>query len=215
MEFLNSKNDLYLGGAVNQDEDISTQLKNILLNDSDLQNTLATVLSANTNLQNAILDKAYPVGSYYISHNSTSPATLFGGTWTRINNEFLYCMGDNAKKPDNSSSDLSVGGTGGSKTHTHTTGNFKLRLDHLPSHSHNLEWGRGCEYSQTGSGLVHFNVNAEDGPGGPYNLQMMANYPYGKATEDIGGGLPHNHGTTGESSNIPPYVAVYCWRRTA
>ena len=25
---------------------------------------------------------------------------------------------------------------------------------------------------------------------------------------------PHNHGNTGSSSNIPPYIAVYCWRRT-
>ena len=33
---------------------------------------------------------AYPVGSYYISGNSTSPADLFGGTWQRIEGRILY-----------------------------------------------------------------------------------------------------------------------------
>lgn len=196
------------GGNNLNAEDISTQLKDILANDSDLQNTLATVLGGNTNLQNVILDKAYPVGSYYISHNSTSPATLFGGTWTRINNEFLYCMGDNAKKPDNSSADLSIGETGGSKTHKHTTGDFTLKIEHIPSHRHDsvyvdksigINSGGSSDWQQV---LWHKNYSNADG---------LAN----KATTATGGGKAHNHGDTGESSNIPPYVAVYCWRRTA
>ena len=32
---------------------------------------------------------AYPVGSIYISFNSTSPATLFGGTWAQLTGAFL------------------------------------------------------------------------------------------------------------------------------
>ncbi len=184
-------------------EDISTQLKAILTNDSDLQNTLATTLSANANLQNTILDKAYPVGSYYISHNSTSPATLFGGTWTRINNEFLYCIGDNAKKPDNSSVNLSAGGTGGNATHKHTTGDFTLKIEHIPSHSHKTSSDSGY-YAWGG---VHQNLIAA-GDGWSNSLANVN-------TSSVGGGQPHNHGDTGSSSNIPPYVAVYCWRRTA
>ena len=203
MEFLNSKNDLYLGGAVNQDEDISAQLKYILLNDSDLQNTLATVLSANTNLQNAILDKAYPVGSYYISHNSTSPATLFGGTWTRINNEFLYCMGDNANKPDDSSANLSVGATGGSATHEHTTGDYTLTVNEIPKHSHTVDVTQ-----------VDSNYGATTSGGIGYGGRLYVNGGT-LSTSNTGGAQAHNHGNTGTSSNIPPYVAVYCWRRTA
>lgn len=37
-----------------------------------------------------ILNLVYPVGSIYMSVNSTSPATLFGGTWTQLTNTFLY-----------------------------------------------------------------------------------------------------------------------------
>lgn len=50
----------------------------------------------------------YPVGSLYFSSIATSPAGLFGGTWTQLDdNKFL--------RPSNS-----FGETGGSDTHTHT-----------------------------------------------------------------------------------------------
>ena len=59
---------------------------------------------------NYILDKIHPVGSIYISENSTSPATLFGGTWERVKDRFLLAAGDT----------YSAGSTGGSATHTLT-----------------------------------------------------------------------------------------------
>ncbi|WP_105204536.1 DUF859 family phage minor structural protein [Neobittarella massiliensis] len=37
-----------------------------------------------------LLNKVYPVNSIYISYSNTSPASLFGGTWTRINGYYLY-----------------------------------------------------------------------------------------------------------------------------
>ncbi len=156
-----------------------------------------------------IISEAYPVGAYYISSNSTSPATLFGGTWTRINNEFLYCMGDNAKKPDDASSNLSVGGTGGSATHKHTTGDCTLTIEQIPPHNHvigHYGWF-GCASANQKLCLSR-DAYMDDG----FNTS-------GFQCNDAGGkdGVTqaHNHGDTGTSSNIPPYVAVYCWRRTA
>lgn len=35
---------------------------------------------------------AWPVGSIYMSVSSTSPATLFGGTWERISERFLLAL---------------------------------------------------------------------------------------------------------------------------
>lgn len=52
--------------------------------------------------------KAYPVGAVYISYVSTSPASLFGGTWTELKGVFPYFN--------------SGTGTGGSSTHTHNLG---------------------------------------------------------------------------------------------
>ena len=37
-----------------------------------------------------IADAIYPVGSIYMSVNSTNPQTLFGGTWQRIQGRFLF-----------------------------------------------------------------------------------------------------------------------------
>ena len=62
-----------------------------------------TVLSKTSN--NPIANKAvatkfseiiraiYPVGAIFISTDSTSPATLFGGTWERIKDTFLLAAG--------------------------------------------------------------------------------------------------------------------------
>ena len=32
----------------------------------------------------------YPVGAYYFSSSSTSPSSLFGGTWVAVTGKFLY-----------------------------------------------------------------------------------------------------------------------------
>lgn len=49
--------------------------------------------------------KAYPVGAVYISFERTSPAALFGGTWTQLTNRFLYAANGS-------------GATGGESTNT-------------------------------------------------------------------------------------------------
>jgi hypothetical protein len=49
----------------------------------------------------------YPVGAIYQSFDPTSPAALFGGSWTQITGRFLYCTTNTA--------------AGGSNSHTLTT----------------------------------------------------------------------------------------------
>lgn len=68
-----------------------------------------------------LLDIIYPVGSIYISMSSVSPVDAVGGTWTRIEDKFLYGT-------DNIS-------TGGENSHT-------LTISEMPSHSHTYkaEW---------------------------------------------------------------------------
>lgn len=51
---------------------------------------------------------AWPIGSIYMSVNSTSPANLFGGTWERISETFLFAA----------SGSYPAGSTGGKFTHT-------------------------------------------------------------------------------------------------
>lgn len=63
----------------------------------------------------------YPVGAVYISVNSTSPASLFGGTWESIGGRFL--LGADAT--------YTAGSTGGEAAHT-------LTVNEMPSHSHKI-----------------------------------------------------------------------------
>lgn len=64
--------------------------------------------------------EAYPVGSIYMSANSASPASIFGGTWTQLKDRFLLGLGDGGAP---------AGTTGGAATVT-------LTEAQLPSHAH-------------------------------------------------------------------------------
>lgn len=59
---------------------------------------------------------SYPPGTIYISENSTSPASLFGGTWQQIKDVFLLAAGDT----------YAAGSTGGNAAHT-------LTVDEMPN----------------------------------------------------------------------------------
>ena len=63
----------------------------------------------------------YPVGAIYMSVSSTSPASLFGGTWEQIQNRFLLAAGDT----------YAAGKTGGEATHT-------LTVEEMPAHNHSF-----------------------------------------------------------------------------
>ena len=142
-----------------------------------------------------ILDLIYPVGSIYLSVNSTNPATIYGGSWQRIENVFLVGAG----------SSYGAGSTGGSSTHYHSTGNHTLTVDEIPSHRHYIS-GRNNTY---GAGVQPDWVSiASVG-------SNKADYSYDNYTSYTGGSGAHNHGNTGSSSNLPPYLSVYMWKRTA
>lgn len=66
-----------------------------------------------------LLDICHPVGSLYWSTVSTSPATLFGGTWEQVKDKFILAAGDT----------YTAGNTGGEATHT-------LTVEEMPSHTH-------------------------------------------------------------------------------
>ena len=64
------------------------------------------------------VDILHPVGSFYLSTQSTSPSSLFGGTWVQINNAVLRGAAGT--------------GYGGSDTHT-------LTINEMPKHTHVYE----------------------------------------------------------------------------
>lgn len=65
---------------------------------------------------------AYPIGSVYISVSTTSPATLFGGSWDKVAGDLVL---------SSALTDSALGTSGGSNTRSLTESN-------LPSHSHHM-----------------------------------------------------------------------------
>lgn len=77
--------------------------------------TVGGALSLSSSAAKTAALAAYPVGAVYISYVSTSPASLFGGSWTAITGRFPYFNAGTA--------------TGGSNSHT-------LTVSEIPSHRH-------------------------------------------------------------------------------
>lgn len=97
-------------------------------------NGLWSAVAPESNLtMSSVLNAVYPVGAIYLSVNSTSPATLFGGTWEQIKDKFLLGVGDTY---------TTVGNTGGAASQSYTpegtVDNHTLTTAELPSHTHGL-----------------------------------------------------------------------------
>ncbi len=139
-----------------------------------------------------IFDLIYPVGSFYISAKSTNPATLFGGTWEQIQGRFL--LGRSSSYP--------VGSMGGEATHT-------LTESEMPSHDGHLSAGIVGTVPQGKGNYKGFlnldKMTAYGDVGRGWNVH--AGNEMHPASEAVGGGQAHN--------NMPPYLAVYMWKRTA
>lgn len=142
------------------------------------------------------VDLIYPVGSIYMSVNVTNPKELFGGTWERIRGRFLL----------GASNSYAAGSRGGEATHT-------LTDDEMPTHGNHLMQGSMYQElddteSSYRSNTLYLSKNALTSTGSinrgwkDWNGGEM--YPAGKLK---GGGQAHN--------NMPPYLAVYIWKRTA
>lgn len=145
-----------------------------------------------------ILNKTYPVGSIYMSVNSTEPSTLFGGTWERLKGRFLIGAGTNEDINTNveygdlghGDPNFAGGETGGQYYH-------QLTIDEMPEHTHNVK-----STSVDGSGDWTFKDHQSNTKVESLNWQWG-----GTSISNTGGGNKH--------SNMPPYLAVYMWKRTA
>lgn len=182
-------------------------------------------------LRMAIGASLYPVGSIYISADSTDPSTLFGGTWQALD-EGRVLIGASTK--------YAAGSKGGEETHT-------LTADEMPAHSHtgaassagahthtrgsqNITGTHGGHAYKTGDpqttptgafvGTTTGSGGAgKDGNVGVYRTDFDASqswsgessnagaHTHTVSVSNTGGGAAHN--------NMPPYLSVYMWKRVA
>jgi len=121
------------------------------------------------------------VGSIYLTVSATSPASLFGGTWTKLTNRFLLGAGGS----------YGVNATGGEATH-------KLSAAEMPSHAHTVT-------------IAQTYVSSSDGE--TYQWHGYLNHQY--SNDGTVSYTTANTGSSGAHNNMPPYLAVYMWKRTA
>ena len=150
----------------------------------------------------SILLSVYPVGSIYMSVNSTDPSSLFGGGWTRLKDRFLLAAGDS----------YAAGNTGGEASH-------KLTLSEMPSHSHTKGsmriqgYVKGIMFGYTEEVNGPFSISGKYGEAwkkGSGNDSRTITFDtntggWSGFTSSEGGGSAHN--------NMPPYLTVYVWKR--
>ena len=141
--------------------------------------------------QHELIDCIYPVGAIFMSVNNVNPGTYLGGTWARITDTFLYAGTD--------SGTYKVGNTGGSKnsvaSHTHPDAVFNMR---------------GNSEGSTYDNIAPVSNVSRTFPGnwnnGLYN--SSGSTPYEQVTIKTA-----SEGIT--DGNMPPWLAVYMWERTA
>ena len=156
------------------------------------------------------IDDVYPIGSIYMSVNNTSPSTLFGGTWEQIQDKFLLASGTTYNN----------GATGGSATVSLTESQMPRHTHTQNEHTHTEEQHRHTISSDwsTGSGSSAGYTQSQ-------NRKLTTKYT-AYATPTINGTTATNNytGGTGTSQsasngsaheNMPPYLAVNVWKRTA
>ena len=185
----------------------------------------------------------YPVGSIYLSVNSTNPGTLFGGTWEQIKDRFILACG----------STYANGATGGASTHTHSIdGHTHTSAAHthtINSHTHTSAahtHGAGsyaAAINVSNAGEIYIGVSSNGYTASTYKRGGSGNYKTGSNDSNSSG--TYVYGTSGSTtpgatggtslttnsttpgatgstslttksaSNLPPYLAVYVWKRVA
>lgn len=119
----------------------------------------------NETIRQSITDALLPVGIYITLSVDTDPATLWGGTWERLEEGRTLIAAGNT---------YTAGSTGGEATHT-------LINSEMPSHNHAI-W-----YPNESAG----NNSAQIGY--PSVASKSTYYAVGSNTGDVGGGKAHNN----------------------
>ena len=145
------------------------------------------------------VDFIYPIGSIYISTESTDPSVLFGGKWVQTaKSRAIVGAGSNIANTDDSwgtfaanASNFSAGSRVGEATHT-------LSINEMPKHTHRVYYYIN---SNLPGGVDHLIAY------GSPNSQGLASFESSGWLGEKGEGQAHN--------NIMPIEVYYIWKRVS
>lgn len=160
----------------------------------DIQESINTNTNSINSIQaqvNGILELVYPKGAIYISTVATNPSVLFGfGAWEQIEDTFLLASG----------SKYIAGSTGGAATVTLTNAQMPNVVGDITMHS----------------GAIATNISNVSGC---FSAQITNQSKYrdggttGTTAKSVGIVHFDNGGQGKAHNNMPPYLAVYVWKR--
>ena len=172
-----------------------------------------------------LFNKVYPVGSIYMSVNSTNPSSLFGGTWVAWGSGRVP-VGINTSDTSFSS----VEKTGGSKTHS-------ITANEMPSHTHSIPklTGTAASAGAHTHRLQRKSLQTDFDAMGDFTnrlknkepLQQDGSYTWDTISPITTSAGAHTHtvsttaSTTGSKGSgtamslLQPYITCYMWKRTA
>lgn len=146
------------------------------------------------------VDFMYPIGSVYISTQSTNPSVLFGGTWEQTSkSRCIMGAGSNIANTDNRWGEMPVGSylfsagvRVGEVTH-------RLLEAEMPAHTHSSCYRHIGTDDSNFSGHIDNSVEANDTGTDRRKDQLT--------TGSTGGNTAHN--------NLPPVEVYYIWKRVS
>lgn len=162
-----------------------------------------------------LIDTIYPIGSIYISVSNTSPSILFGGSWEQIQDRFLLASGQTYQN----------GSTGGSATVSLSASQMPRHNHSTNAHSHSTnttgeyfvtsESGSANNTRVTYSSSGNRYVDGMNDNKTPFHHRSNTSNasPTTKYTGGTGSTEASSNGSAHE--NMPPYLTVYMWKRTA
>ena len=177
------------------------ELARVRITEGNIMNLISSIGKSvpSSWIMSSIFDVIYDVGSIYIGTTSANPSIFFGGTWEQIKDRFLLAAG----------SVYNAGSQGGS--------------DKMQAHSHVFRYGSTTDTQSAEHTHEVFAtpMAMKGGTGTSYQVMMHEAPTTYTGTEierhshdfSINGNTESSGG--GNSQNMPPYLAVYVWKRIA
>ena len=198
----------------NEAEDAHETVFNCYVKSVTEKNGTVTVTKgdgSSTTFNSFKLDMCYPVGSIYMSTVATSPADLFGGTWEAMPaGRVLLAQGTSEWGVE-----YQAGSTGGEHEHQLSVGELPSHFHEIVSNTVNLTGSAGYFVgadSPSYSGILTVTKGSKGltGGGGGHTqnyLNIHANITPSVNVSVAGNNQPHQ--------NMPPFISIFCWKRTA